>query len=104
MEGCGVVGIVGCEHAGGGGGGFGEWGRAVEDGDAGAAVVEFEGEGEADDAGSGDAYVGLLHGTSLDGPGEVIVSYRAAVRGKDSEQADFAKMMRLTIAGTRRTE
>jgi len=98
------VGIVGGEHSGGGGGGFGEWGGAVEDRDAGSAMVEFEGEGESDDAGSGDAYVGVLHETSLDGGGEVIVCYRVAVRGKDSEQADFAKMMRLTIAGTRRTE
>jgi hypothetical protein len=78
MERRGVVGIVCGEHTGGGGGGFGEWSGAVKDGDAGAAVVKFEGEGEADDTGSGDAHVGLLHGTSLDGGGEVIVCYRAA--------------------------
>lgn len=57
----GVVGIAGGEHAGGGGGCLGEGSAAVEDGDAGSAVMEFEGEGEADDAGSGDADVGALH-------------------------------------------
>jgi hypothetical protein len=36
-------------------------------------MVEFKGEGETDDAGSGDTDVGLLHGISLDGRGEVIV-------------------------------
>ena len=67
MERRGAVGIVCSEHTGGCGGRFGEWSGALEDGDAGAAVVELEGKGKADDAGSGDAYVGLLHGTSLDG-------------------------------------
>ena len=41
----GIVGIAGGEHAGGGGGGLGEGSAAVEDSDAGSAVVEFEGEG-----------------------------------------------------------
>jgi hypothetical protein len=78
MEWRGVVGIVCGEHTGGGDGGFGERIGAVEDGDAGAAMMEFEGKGEADDTGSGDAYIRLVHGTSLDGGGEVIVCYRAA--------------------------
>jgi hypothetical protein len=69
----GIVGIAGGEHAGCSGGGFGEWGAAVEDDDAGSPMVEFEGEGEADDAGSGDADVGALHKISLDGRREVIV-------------------------------
>ena len=56
-----IVGIAGGEHASGGGGGLGERSGAIEDSDAGSAVVEFEGEGEADDAGSGDADVGALH-------------------------------------------
>jgi hypothetical protein len=56
-----IVRIASGEHAGSGGGGFGEGGAAIENGDAGSAVVEFEGEGEADDAGSGDADVGALH-------------------------------------------
>ena len=56
----GIVRIVGGKHAGGCGGGFGEGNGAVEDGDAGSAVVELKGKGEADDAGSGDTYVGAF--------------------------------------------
>ena len=78
MELRGIVRVVGGEHAGGSGGGFGEWGSAVEHGDTGAAVMEFEGEREADDTGSGDADVGIrrrwvVHEISLVGWGEVIV-------------------------------
>jgi len=40
----GIVGVVCGEHSGGRGGRFGEWGGAVEHGDAEAAVVEFESE------------------------------------------------------------
>ena len=65
LEERGVVGIVGGEHAGGGGGGFGEGGAAIEDGDACAATGELKGEGEAHDAGAGDAHVRVLHGSSL---------------------------------------
>jgi hypothetical protein len=60
-----VVGIVDSQHARGRRGGFGEWLALVKHGDAVAAVVEFKGEGEADDAGSGDAEVGMMHGISL---------------------------------------
>jgi hypothetical protein len=60
-----VVGVCGGEHAGGGGGGFGEWVVAIEHGDAEATVVELEGEREADDAGAGDADVGMVHEFSL---------------------------------------
>ena len=71
MERRGVVGIVCGEHTGRGGRGFGEWSGALEDSDAEAAMVEFEGEREADDAGPGDANVGIrggvMHGISLVG-------------------------------------
>lgn len=64
------VGGIACgEHSGGGGGGFGQWGGPFEYGDAETAMVEFEGEREADDAGSGDADIGALHKISLDGRG-----------------------------------
>ena len=65
--------IAGGEHSGSGGGGFGEWRRLFEDGDADAPVVEFEGEREADDAGSGNADIRMLHEISLVRFGEVIV-------------------------------
>jgi hypothetical protein len=60
-----VVRIGGGQHSGGGGRRFGEGSGLVKDGDADAAVVEFEGEGEADDAGACDADVGMAHGISL---------------------------------------
>lgn len=63
------MGIAGGQHAGCCGGGFREGGAAIEDGDAGSAFVEFEGEREADDASSGDADIGALHKISLDGRG-----------------------------------
>jgi hypothetical protein len=56
----GVVGVGGGEHSGGGGGGFCERGVALEHGDAEAAVVEFKGEGEADDAGTSDADIRMM--------------------------------------------
>lgn len=67
-----VVGILGGEHAGGGGGGFGEGSGAVEDSDADTPMVEFKGEGEADDAGPRDEDAGIrrrgvVHGISLVG-------------------------------------
>ena len=68
-----IVWVVGGEHAGGSGGGFGEWSSAVEHGDTDTAVMEFEGKREADDTGSGDADVGVVHGISLVGLREVIV-------------------------------
>lgn len=66
-----VVGIACGEHSGGSGGGFGEGNGLIEHGDAGAVVMEFEGEGEANDACPGDADVlirrrRVLHGTSLE--------------------------------------
>ena len=68
-----IVWVGGGQHAGGGSGGFGERSSAVEHGDMGAAVMEFEGKREADDAGPGDTDVGVVHGISLVGVGEVIV-------------------------------
>jgi hypothetical protein len=56
-----IVWVGGCQHPGCGGGGFGEWGRAIEDSDTDAAMVEFEGKREADDTGSGDADIGVMH-------------------------------------------
>jgi len=70
----GRVGGIACgEHSRGGGGGFGEWCGLVDYGDTEATVLEFDGEGEADDAGAGDADVGVVHELSLVGCGEVIV-------------------------------
>src|SRR5258708_33597776 len=65
-----VVGIAGGQHSGGGGGGFAERGGLIQYGDAGAAVMEFEGEGEADDPGPSDADVMIrkarvVHGIRL---------------------------------------
>jgi hypothetical protein len=54
--------VGGGEHAGSGGGGFGERGGAVKHCDTDATVMEFEGKREADDAGPGDADVGVVHG------------------------------------------
>jgi hypothetical protein len=66
-----VVRIAGGQHSGGGGRGFAERGGSLEHGNAGAVAVEFESEGEADDAGPGDANVGIrrgvMHGISLVG-------------------------------------
>jgi hypothetical protein len=61
-----VVGVVSGEHSGSGGGGLGEWSGTIEYDDGHASVVEFKGEGEADDAGSGDTDVGMAHGLSLE--------------------------------------
>jgi hypothetical protein len=65
-----VVRIAGGQHSGCGGRGFRERRGLVEHGDRHAAVVEFKGEGEADDAGTGDTDVGIgkgrvVHGISL---------------------------------------
>ena len=57
----GIVRVARGQHPGGCGGGFGEGDRAIEDGNTGSAAVEFEGEGETDNAGSGDADIGVLH-------------------------------------------
>ena len=46
------------QHSGGGGGGFVERYGLVEHENAVTAVVEFQGKGETDDTGSGDADVG----------------------------------------------
>jgi hypothetical protein len=66
-----VVGIAGGQHSGGGGRGFVERGGSLQHGNAYAVAVEFESEGEADDAGPGDANVGIrrgvMHGISLVG-------------------------------------
>ena len=59
------VGIAGGQHSGGGGGGFAEGDGLIQHADTGAALMKFEGEGEANDAGSSDADVGLVHGISL---------------------------------------
>lgn len=59
--------IVDCEHSGGGGGGLVEGNTLIENDDGGSTTVKFEGEGEADDAGAGDAEVGMVHKRSLDG-------------------------------------
>src|SRR5438270_13061133 len=66
-----VVGISGGQHSGGSGGGFREGSGLIQNGDAGAAVVEFEREGEANDACPRDADVGIrklrvLHVISLE--------------------------------------
>ena len=61
----GIVGVAGGEHSGGGGGGFGEGLSLLEDGHAEAAMVEFEGEREADDACACDADIGVMHTSSL---------------------------------------
>ena len=66
-----VVGVLRGEHSGGGMEASAR-GAPVEDGDTETAVMEFEGEGEADDASAGDADVGIrgrrvLHGISLVG-------------------------------------
>jgi hypothetical protein len=65
-----VVGIVGSQHSRGRRGRFGEWHALVKHGDAVAAEVEFKGEREADDAGSSDAQVRVMHVISLVGLGE----------------------------------
>ena len=62
-----IFGIVRGEHACGGGGGLSERNARLEDGDACSAAMEFECEGEADDAGAGNTDVGLLHKKILDG-------------------------------------
>jgi hypothetical protein len=62
-----VFGVAAGEHSGGGGGGFGEGSALVEHGDGGSAAMEFKSEGEADDAGAGDADVRMGHRRSLDG-------------------------------------
>ena len=61
----GIVRVAGGEHSRGGCPGFGERLPLIEDGDAESAMVEFEGEREADDAGSSDADVGTMHKISL---------------------------------------
>ncbi len=60
-----IVRIVGGKHSGGSGRGFRKRGGLVKHCDMDAAVMEFQGEGEADDAGSGDTDVGVVHGISL---------------------------------------
>jgi hypothetical protein len=64
-----VVRIGGGEHSGGGGGRFAEGSGLVKYGDTDAVVVEFEGEGKANNASPGDADVGMVHGISLVGWG-----------------------------------
>jgi len=61
----GIVGIAGGKHSGGSRGGFAERLRLIEDGDAETVAMEFERERKADDAGSSDADVGVMHKTSL---------------------------------------
>lgn len=56
-----IFGIVGGEHAGGGPGGLGHRGAAVENGDPASASSQIEGEGETDDPGTGDDYIGCFH-------------------------------------------
>jgi hypothetical protein len=65
-----VVRIAGGEHSGGGGGGFGERDGLIQHADADAALMKFEGEGEADDPGSSNADITIrkarvAHGISL---------------------------------------
>jgi hypothetical protein len=62
----GIVGVVGSQHSGCGGGGLRERGGSIEYGDRHTAVVEFKGEGEADDAGPSNADIGVVHGLSLE--------------------------------------
>jgi hypothetical protein len=62
----GVVGVVGGQHSSCGGGGLRERGGPIEHGDSDAAMVEFKGKGEADDAGSSNADIGAVHGLSLE--------------------------------------
>ena len=68
-----IVGIIGGEHSGGCGGCLGEGSALIEDGDPGSAMMEFEGEREADDAAAGDADIRTcgrgMHRTSLVGFG-----------------------------------
>jgi hypothetical protein len=61
-----VVGIVSGQHSRGGCRGFREGRGTVEHGDGHAAVVEFKGEGEADDTGSSDTDIGVVHALSLE--------------------------------------
>ena len=68
-----IVGIADGQHSGRGGGGFGEWGGSIKYCDMKAPAIQFEGEGETDDACSGDADVWVMHGISLVRHGEVIV-------------------------------
>ena len=65
-----VLRITDGQHTRGGSGRFSEWSSLVKHGDTVAAVVEFKGEREADDSGSSDAQVGVMHGISLVGFGE----------------------------------
>jgi hypothetical protein len=67
LELLGIFGVVGGEHAGCGVGRFSEGSVAFKEGDGGAAAMELEGEGEADDAGTRDAVVRMVHRRSLDG-------------------------------------
>jgi hypothetical protein len=62
-----VVGVACGKHARCGGGGFGERESPVENSDVQTAAVKFQGKGEADDTGSGDADVGVVHEFSLVG-------------------------------------
>ena len=54
-----IVGIANGQHSGRGGGGFGEGGRSIKYCDMKTPAIQFEGEGETDDTGSGDADVGI---------------------------------------------
>jgi hypothetical protein len=60
-----IVCVVVGQHPAGGSGGFGERGDTVEHRDTNAAMMEFQGKREADDAGPGDTDVGFVHGISL---------------------------------------
>ena len=57
MQSGGVVGIVGGQHTGGCDGGLAHGASCIEDGDRGAASVEFQGQGESNQAGTSDGNV-----------------------------------------------
>jgi hypothetical protein len=54
-------------------------------------VVKFEGEGEADDAGAGDADVGVLHKNSLVCFREVIVLSASGLADSTSKTAEVPR-------------
>lgn len=86
-----ILGVTCGEHARGGSGGFGERLALLQYCDARSSAVQFEGEGEADDACSGDADVGTIHKTSLDGREEDIVCLSAVVSSTGSVSPRWRK-------------
>jgi hypothetical protein len=74
--------IMSGQHTGGRSGRFGKRSAPVKHGDSVAAVVELKGEREADDAGSSNAQVGVVHGVSLVGLGRGYSLGVSVLRGR----------------------